>query len=342
MTASFTPLPTVTHPLCAGSLLVAGIGLLVTRGLTACTSKIPALCVPPRWHAQRLQTIRLPGCAVPATADVAAALGALTVAPDGGSASLTCVSRTGELVVATVHASGDVAFAPLCDPTDEAGAVACGSAYAVDEFGAVTATGLLPLASGALPLSANLSLASVSARAAAVDPRTGGVVYSTAGGVFALPPGAASFADAVRVLPEHFNRSSNLHPALLHVAPASGEIFVVGRPPKTWAPNAACAGGGAAVYRFTPPAPGADGAYTCVGRYPRLGKVFASLGRGLTGRATAAGGYLLHVSTDSEVIECAIADAAFNDHLMACHETTSVSSIMGARFAFRGVATLGE
>lgn len=329
-------------------MLAVRIGPLVSPGLTGVfiDELMPAPLPLPGWHAQRLQSVRLGGCRLPATPDVLGGVGVLTRSSDGSTAHLTCVGASGELVTASISVSGAVTYAPLCS-VEDAAAGACSSILAVDETGSFRSTAALPPSSGAY--TANVSLSSLSARAA-VPASDGSVVFASAEGVFRLPPGAASPADAARLLPEWFNRtgastlSSNLHPAMLHVSTgSSGELFVVGKPPKSWEPNAACSGGGAGVYRFAPSAAqqpgGSSGGYECTGRFTRLGKVFASIGRGLTGRAVGSD-YLLHVTTDSEVVECSIPSSASNTHLMACREVMSVSQIMGARFAFRGAATL--
>jgi hypothetical protein len=257
-------------------------------------------------------------------------LGSLTVAPDGSSVALACVDSAGGLVTATLARDGSLTIAPRCAGGSSDPAYCSEAAAAVAAAGGAASAALSAVVAG-LPAWADAALAAADARAGSVAP-DGAVIFASPSGVFRITEGGAPtlLTDA------SFNSSRSLQPGLLHVS-AAGDVFVVGRPPAGWLlDDGTCGGGGAGVYRFR--LAGASAA--CMGRLVPMAKVFMSLGRALTAQPGSSDGALF-VTTDSELLMCGFdnGDGA-SSAAVPCREVASVTSIMGARFVFRGLAAL--
>ena len=353
-TASHTLLPPA-RPLSAGSLLVVRVGPLVDPSAALLPAFIDELApaVAPGVGPTYLQTLALPpeSCRLPALADVTAGHGALTpsfaVGADSRAPSawaLACVHpATGELMTATLLPSGSLTVAPRCGLAAAAAAAAgpCNATFTLDaSTGHLAGVAAGPVVPGGVDETAPRTLASSAVALAVLPGAAAGLLFSNASGVWAMAAGAPLSA-AARALPAFFNSSSTLASALLHVDRASGDVFVVGRPPRGWVPDGhVCAAGGSAVYRF---ARDATGVFECSGRWARLGAALFRHGRALSGAAAASptGGYALLATSDTALLRCML-PAAPGGREIVCAEVASVVDRWSTRYAYRGVAVVTD
>ena len=339
-TASFTPLRAPAS-LTVGSILALRIGPLVTPGVRP--AFLDEFMPPPPgtpWRATLLQSVALswgsPSCLVPATPYVSTGHGALTVSLDGASVSVACVSADGELVMGTLTRAGSLALSRRCSGGASDPVFCSTAAVALVAAGGAAEAALTTVIAG-LPAWADVPLASADARAAAVAP-DGAVIYTTPSGVFRLAPDATGPSLLVE---GSFNSSRTLQPGLLHVSQA-GDVFLVGRPPAAWQSGGACGGGKAGVYHFVRnPAMDVSAPWACAGGFPRRGRTFLRFGRALSGEAVGDD-YRLYLSTDTQIFACLIPSLGASLGAITCSDVASVADtgLMGARFAFRGVAVL--